>query len=101
MLQENKIIELLPQVLSGDRLIEELGYLPAYNETIIEQSQASRLLALSDIYRVYVPSEMSIEIYNKLYLALLLSIVIALCVLKKNGNLSVNATGINPTKYKV
>ena len=24
MLQENKIIELLPQVLSGDRLIEEL-----------------------------------------------------------------------------
>lgn len=70
----NKIIELLPQVLSGDRLIEELGYLPAYNETIIEQSQASRLLALSDIYRVYVPSEMSIEIYNKLYLALLLSI---------------------------
>lgn len=55
MLQENKIIELLPQVLSGDRLIEELGYLPAYNETIIEQSQASRLLALSDIYRVYVP----------------------------------------------
>lgn len=70
MLQENKIIELLPQVLSGDRLIEELGYLPAYNETIIEQSQASRLLALSDIYRVYVPSEMSIEIYNKLYLAL-------------------------------
>lgn len=36
MLQENKIIELLPQVLSGDRLIEELGYLPAYNETIIE-----------------------------------------------------------------
>ena len=74
MLQENKIIELLPQVLSGDRLIEELGYLPAYNETIIEQSQASRLLALSDIYRVYVPSEMSIEIYNKLYLALLLSI---------------------------
>lgn len=43
MLQENKIIELLPQVLSGDRLIEELGYLPAYNETIIEQSQASRL----------------------------------------------------------
>ena len=74
MLQENKIIELLPQVLSGDRLIEELWYLPAYNETIIEQSQASRLLALSDIYRVYVPSEMSIEIYNKLYLALLLSI---------------------------
>lgn len=74
MLQENKIIELLPQVLSGNRLIEELGYLPAYNETIIEQSQASRLLALSDIYRVYVPSEMSIEIYNKLYLALLLSI---------------------------
>ena len=74
MLQENKIIELLPQVLSGDRLIEELGYLPAYNETIIEQSQASRLLALSDIYRVYVPSEMSIEIYNKLYLARLLSI---------------------------
>ena len=42
MLQENKIIELLPQVLSGDRLIEELGYLPAYNETIIEQSQANR-----------------------------------------------------------
>lgn len=46
MLQENKIIELLPQVLSGDRLIEELGYLPAYNETIIEQSQAMPVICL-------------------------------------------------------
>ena len=30
-------------------------------------------MALSDLYQIYVPSQMSIEIYNKLYLALLRS----------------------------
>ena len=70
MLQENKIIELLPQVLSGDRLIEELGYLPAYNETIIEQSQASRLLA--SVQNIFAAKKMVITnsdacIKNMLY----------------------------------
>lgn len=32
-----------------------------------------RLVALSDIYNVYIPSRMSVEIYHKLYMGLLRS----------------------------
>ena len=30
-------------------------------------------MALSDLYQIYIPSQMSLEIYSKLYLALLRS----------------------------
>ena len=44
-----------------------------HDETICQQNQAARLMALSDLYQIYIPSQMSLEIYSKLYLALLRS----------------------------
>lgn len=63
----------LPEMKSGNELISALSIIPEYDETICQQNQAVRLMALSDLYQIYVPSQMSIEIYNKLYLALLRS----------------------------
>lgn len=63
----------LPEMKSGNELISALSIIPEYDETIRTQNQAVRLMALSDLYQIYVPSQMSIEIYNKLYLALLRS----------------------------
>lgn len=63
----------LPEMKSGNELICALSIIPEYDETICQQNQAVRLMALSDLYQIYVPSQMSIEIYNKLYLALLRS----------------------------
>ena len=34
----------------------------------------TRLLALSELYDIYIPSQLSVDVYNKLYMALLRSI---------------------------
>lgn len=64
----------LPEMKSGNELISALSIIPEYDETICQQNQAVRLMALSDLYQIYIPSQMSLEIYSKLYLALLRSI---------------------------
>lgn len=68
------IIANMPTMLSGQELIAALSVLPEYDESIRNESQAVRLTALSDIYRLYIPSQMSLEIYSKMYLALLRSV---------------------------
>lgn len=67
------IINVLPRMKSGDSLIAALEVLPGYNPEIRNTDTSVRLMALSDLYRVYIPSQMSLEIYSKLYLALLRS----------------------------
>ena len=67
------IINVLPRMKSGDDLIKALKILPEYNSEIRNTDTSVRLMALSDLYRVYIPSQMSLEIYSKLYLALLRS----------------------------
>lgn len=63
----------LPEMKSGNELISALSIIPEYDKTICQQNQAVRLMALSDLYQIYIPSQMSLEIYSKLYLALLRS----------------------------
>lgn len=75
----NSIINQLAEMKIGEDLISEMSVLPAYNDNIRLENQAVRLIALSDLYNIYLPSEMSTEIYSKLYLALLWSLQ------KKNG----------------
>ncbi len=65
--------KLLPSMKSGQELISALSIIPKYDESICEQDQTARLIALSDLYQIYIPSQMSLEIYSKLYLALLRS----------------------------
>lgn len=69
-----KIISQLPPMKSGDELMSEMKVLPEYDDNIRNKNQAERLMALSDLYKIYVPSCMSAEIYSKLYLALLKSL---------------------------
>lgn len=63
-----------PEMLSGQELIDKLSVFPEYDESIKYESQAVRLMALADIHRLYIPSQMSLDIYSKLYLALLRSL---------------------------
>lgn len=70
---ENFIRE-LPEMKSGEELVKALSVFPDYNDSIRQESQTVRLMLLSDLYRLYVPSNMSTEIYAKLYLALLRSL---------------------------
>lgn len=64
----------LPEMKTGKELVDALTILPEYDSNICNQNVATRLMALSDLYKIYVPSEMSVEIYNKLYLALMRSL---------------------------
>ncbi len=64
------LLESLPKMMFGEELNHALQILPDYSEDIREESSTVRLIALSDLYQLYVPSAMSTEIYSKLYLAL-------------------------------
>ena len=70
----NDIIKQIPPMLCGDELISALSVFPEYDANIRHESQSVRLMALSDVYNLYIPSQMSIEVYNKLYLSLIRSL---------------------------
>jgi len=70
----SEIIHALPTMKSGQELISALEILPEYDASIRTADVSVRLMALSDLYGIYVPSQMSLEIYSKLYLALLRSL---------------------------
>ena len=68
------IISIMPKMLTGEELDTALQILPEYDESIRNKSIPERLIALQDIYRVFIPSAMSREIYSKMYLSLLRSL---------------------------
>ena len=73
MIKQDLVVK-LPPMLAGTELLSALEVLPEYDESIRELDAATRLMALSDLYKLYLPSQMSVEIYSKLYLALLRSL---------------------------
>lgn len=70
----NDIVSFLPKMKMGQEILSDLSSLPIYDESICCQSEVERLMALSDLYNIYIPSPMSTEIYCKLYLALVRSL---------------------------
>lgn len=68
------VLEYVPEMLTGEKLNKKISCLPDYDESIRDKSDAERLIALNDIYKVYVPNIMSSEIYSKLYLAMMRSL---------------------------
>ena len=69
-----EIVKALPEMMAGRELLSAMKTLPDYDDSIRAESEAVRLMALSDLYQIYLPSQMSMEIYSKLYLALLRSL---------------------------
>lgn len=68
------VIHILPPMKSGNELLSALKVLPEYDRSICDADAPIRLMALSDLYKIYVPNQMSVEIYSKMYLALLRSL---------------------------
>ena len=80
MINMNKVIKELPDMLSGNKLQKAMSIIPKYDKQIQEDgSMTERLLKLSDLYSIYIPSQMSTEIYSKLYLGIIRS-------MQKKGN---------------
>lgn len=68
------LAEQMPKMLMGKELEEAMVYLPSYDPQICNADAATRLMALNDIAEIYIPSQMSYEIYSKIYLAMLYSL---------------------------
>lgn len=88
------LTEMLPSLLSGDTLIERLKDIPEYDENIRNEDTATRLMQSADIYKIYYPSVMSVEIYNKLYLAT------AMSLRKKSNGYAVQNTVLKMAKKR-
>lgn len=91
-------VKKLPDMMMGAKLEEALQILPDYDESIRAENETVRLVALSELYKVFVPNQMAKEIYSKLYLALLRSLQ------KKENQLAVrqlneNAKAVRGKEY--
>ena len=62
----------LNKLLVGEELNNCLSFLPEVKENFI--SKEDRILALLDIYKIFIPNNTSFEIYNNLYLAVVNSL---------------------------
>lgn len=63
-------ISCIPKMYDKYSLFEQLTILPKYDKNICNMPQPQRLLSLSNIYKIYIPSQMTLEIYTKIYMAL-------------------------------
>lgn len=83
------IMEKIEPMLVGNELKERLTIFPAYEDCIRNENQTVRLLELNNLSSFYLPSDMSIEIYTKLYLAMVRSLQ------KKESKIAVMQRNIN------
>lgn len=74
MLNMTDVLKQLLEMKLGEELLGELAVYPKYDQDIVNKSIPERLMALADIYKVYIPNQMSVEIYSKLYLSLIRSL---------------------------
>lgn len=73
MIVENLMMQ-MPKMMMGKELEAAMLSLPEYDPAIRNADAAVRLMALNDIMDIYVPSQMSYEIYSKIYMAMLHSL---------------------------
>lgn len=64
----------MPKMMMGKELEEAMLSLPAYDLEICKADAGTRLVALNDVADIYLPSQMSYEIYSKIYLSMLHSL---------------------------
>jgi len=88
------IVEKLPPMLTGEELKKKMEIRPFYDGGIRLKGKSERLMALNDIYNVYIPSVMSEEIYSKIYLSMLRSLQ------KKEGKLAVQQRNENGKRIR-
>jgi len=68
----DNLLNKINKILIGKELKNSLENFPI-NECTKDLSQSERVIKLKDIYDVYIPNEMSYQIYNQLYFSLLRS----------------------------
>lgn len=67
----NPYIEALPPMMVGRELASALAFLPAYSPSDRERPAGERLQLLSQLYSIYQPLPMTIELYCQIYSTML------------------------------
>ena len=62
----------LNEFLSGETLLKEMMVIPNYRYGL--EKVQDRLVALLDIYKLFIPTLTIVDIYNRLYLSVLCSL---------------------------
>lgn len=68
------VAKMMPEMLSDESLMKALTVLPEYDKEARSKSVTERLIALNNLYQIYIPNTMSTEIYSKIYLSLIRSL---------------------------
>ena len=68
----NNLVSQLNKYYSGPELLEQLKVLPPYRNDLTTIPE--RLMALLDVYKIFIPNQTTIDIYNRLYLSLINSL---------------------------
>ena len=92
---EWNIMEKIEPMIMGKELKERMKVLPDYKESIRKENQALRLIKLNNIHSFYLPSDMSVEIYTKLYLAMVRSLQ------KKESKLAIQQRNLNAKNMRM
>ena len=67
-MKEVDFASMLPPLLLGDELTTAMTCLPSYDASVRSLSASERLMRLSDIYKVFIPTSMATEIYQRVYM---------------------------------
>lgn len=70
----HNLSEKIAPMLMGRELEQRLTYLPKYDPQICKADAGTRLVALNKVSEIYIPSQMTYEIYSKIYLAMIHSL---------------------------
>lgn len=70
----HNLSEKIAPMLMGRELEQRLTYLPKYDPQICKADAGTRLVALDKFSEIYIPSQMTYEIYSKIYLSMLHSL---------------------------
>ena len=60
------LISKLPPMKTGAELTKALEDIPPYYEDVRNADTTTRLMGLSELYNIYIPSSMSHEIYTRI-----------------------------------
>ncbi len=70
----DKLFEKIPHMLMGAELEQRLTYLPDYDPNICKADVGTRIVVLNQLSEIYIPSQMTYEIYSKIYLSMIHSL---------------------------
>lgn len=70
----SNLSEKIPPMLMGAELEQRMTYLPDYDPNICNADAGARLVELNRLSEIYIPSQMTYEIYSKIYLSMIHSL---------------------------